>query len=359
MSKIGIITLNGYFNYGNRLQNLALQNYLEEQGHEVTTVRLDRANNSSKLNIFKYRLKIVLQRIMKNKQYNSHKIREEKFKDFSNKYIKETKLEYSIYGNLSHLNDKFDYFIIGSDQVWNPNMSKGSLAYFANFADTDKRISYSASFGVSNIPSEYTSTYIEGLQGLNYISVREQVGANIVKELTGREAPVLVDPTLLLNKEEWIKVSSAAPQTHNSYLLTYFLGGIPKEHREKIEQIAALNNLEIISLGDINDKVTYETGPAEFLNYIQGAQLFCTDSFHGCVFSIIFETPFVVYERQGKTSMFSRIETLLSTFDLEDRINGNINYENLFEINFQHSKDVQNKEINKSFTYLTEALKQH
>src|SRR5699024_4424214 len=120
----------------------------------------------------------------------------------------------------------FDFFIVGSDQVWNPHNLHGTSFYFLDFAPKEKRISYSASFGIDSIPEKYEKLYIEKLSEMSHISVREHAGANIVKKLTGTDAPVLVDPTMLLTKDEWLSLSKRASNRPKSpYMLTYFLGG--------------------------------------------------------------------------------------------------------------------------------------
>lgn len=126
------------------------------------------------------------------------------------------------------------------------------------------------------------------------------------------------------------------------FILTYFLGGKPKE---AIQLISALKNtydsLEVVHLEDLKDVAAYKTGPEEFLGYINSAKAVLTDSFHGMVFPIIMETPFVVYERIGTKSMYSRIETILSALELKDREDEMINStENLFKVNFDWAKSL-------------------
>src|SRR5699024_4251468 len=198
----------------------------------------------------------------------------------------------------------------------------------------------------------------EWLEGISTISIREEAGAKIIKDLTGVDAPVLVDPTMLLTKKEWLTVSNRASNRPNEpYILTYFLGGPTDETREQLENLVSRENMTIINLGDISEKETYETGPSEFLDYINNASAFFTDSFHGVVFSIIFETPFVVYERQSSgASMYSRIETILDNFDMRNREANGFN-EDIFSMDFSGTYEVLEREYNKSIDYLKEALR--
>ncbi len=207
------------------------------------------------------------------------------------------------------------------------------------------------------MPDEYKERYKKWLSVIPYLSVREESGAKIVKELTGRDVPVLIDPTLMLTKEKWLSIAREDPyKPDRPYLLTYFLGKVPKETRKKIKKIARDNNLEIVKLADIRDKKRYIACPSEFIDYINSAALVCTDSFHGSVFSILMETPFIVFERVG-TVMYSRIETLLNKFHLHSRQVNNIKDDQIFNIDFSHIPPILEEERRKALDFLIEALK--
>lgn len=374
MKKVAILTLNGYFNYGNRLQNYAVQEVIKSMGFEVETIlNNNRLRNKEKsVNSIGSRIRKVREKNLQD-LYNSLYIRVGKylyrenlsetrtqiFKDFSHSYIAET--DYTIADdNLpGELGDKYDFFVTGSDQVWNPNFRKGSPIDFLTFAPPEKRISYAASFGISKIPEEYVENYREWLSEMAHLSVREETGAKIIKELTGRDATVLVDPTMMLTKEEWFSISQVPTnKPMKRYLLTYFLGNISRERMKQLKNIAKENDLEIIHLAQMNDKVPYLSGPSEFIDYINSASIFCTDSFHGAVFSILLDTPFIVYNREGNSSnMNSRIETLLKIFQLECRSAENIQSNNqIFEIDYSHTIPILEKERNKALNYLKNAL---
>lgn len=356
MKKIGIITLNGYFNYGNRLQNYALQEILLSMGNIVETIRVERAENPSR---FLDGLRAIKRWGISPSLYYLDKNRHRVFYDFSKKYIKETSKEYHGHAPLEGLSAQYDYFVVGSDQVWNPAMNRMAPIFFLTFTNKEKRIAYAPSLGVSEINPDYIEKYKEWISGMHRLSVREDDGAKIIKELTGREAPVLVDPTLLLTREKWISIAKEANnKPKGKYLLTYFLGDIPPEYKKQIKSIVKENNLEVINLGDIIEKETYRTGPSEFIDYINSCSVFCTDSFHGAVFSILMERPFIVYERKGTSlSMYSRINTLLNKFDLNSRKAENIKTnEEVFNIDYSHVPPILEAERKKAFDYLKEAL---
>lgn len=361
MKKIGIITLNGYKNYGNRLQNYALQEVIKSLGFEVETIIIEQGNNDSKYSkqlltiLNKNLIKRLGRKILNIKNKKSIEIRTTKFKEFSKKYITETK--YNITDvNLPKENlSEYDNFVVGSDQVWNPFYIKNSSLYFLSFAPIEKRIAYAASFGIPSIPNEFKKRYEKYVAEMKYISVREEQGADIIKEMTGRDVQILLDPTMLLHRDQWIsiaKVSSNKPKT--SYLLTYFLGDISNSTKANIKKIAKDKKLQIIDLANLKDIRHYTADPSEFIDYINSATLFCTDSFHGVVFSILFEKPFIAFKR-GK--MNSRIDTLLSKFNLEDRKWENIRViPNIYDIDYTHVIKILETERNNAYDYLKSAF---
>jgi len=373
MKKIAILTLNGYCNYGNRLQNYATQEVLKSLDFYVETIINDTKPTYGSNIIERIRnLKGMTAKEIFNKinfklwtYTHKEKIidyttkRTKIFKTFTSDYILET--DYCISDNNipNDLSDRYDYFVTGSDQVWNPSFNYGSSIYFLTFAPKSKRIAFSPSFGVSKIPIEHQVNYKKWISDMGHLSVREGAGADIIKQLTGKKALVLVDPTMMLTKEQWLSVSNKATNlTDKKFLLTYFLSGIPEEYKEKIKKIAKDNNLRVINLGDIKDYDTYQTGPAEYIEYINSASILCTDSFHGAIFSIIMETPFIAFERKGiSESMFSRIETLLGKFKLESRKVNNITSDNqVLDVDFSHILPILEAERNKTLDYLKNAL---
>ncbi|PNR91840.1 hypothetical protein HWHPT5561_06585 [Petrotoga sp. HWH.PT.55.6.1] len=370
--KIGIATLTNYFNYGNRLQNYALQEILKPYSKEVETLVIPK-NSTSSRRTKHYIKKLFSQPLSKTAKTFASKInwkikyltnkdilieRERRFKDFSQNYIKERHFR-SLY-ETNEISDEFDYVFTGSDQVWNPYFIKNrEQYYFLQFVEEEKRIAYAPSFGISEIPQEVKQKYKEWLSSIPYISVREKEGARIIKELTGRDVPVLVDPTLLLNKEEWIKIAKEHKNKPKSkYLICYFWGKIPKERKTLIKRIAEKYNLQIINIANLSDKKTYTADPSEFIDYINSASLVLTDSYHGSAFSILMETPFFVFERIGGPSMYSRIRTLLEKTKLKNREEKDIDLnKNLLEMDFSHVHSILNEERKKSFDFLKKAMR--
>lgn len=197
-----------------------------------------------------------------------------------------------------------------------------------------------------------------GLKNLKNISVREEKGAEIVKNLTSQKAEVCVDPTLLLSANEWdeiIKKPEKMPK--GKYIFTYFLGKYSKKRKKYIYDFAKENNLEVVNLGRLQYLKYYYIDPSEFLYLLKNSEIVLTDSFHGSVFSIIYKKPFYIFEREENIkSMNSRIETLLNKFDLKERKIKN--YSNKISLDCDYSKidDILEKEKNKSMEFLKNSL---
>lgn len=380
MKKIGIITLNGYFNYGNRLQNYALQEVLKSLGFQVETILVDTTNHSVNTSpvpmwkrvFFKNRKKkdmelsevlykiitVLWNQIHKKEIAKSRMQRIKGLKAFSDKYIKETKFSISSQNIPENLASRYEYFVTGSDQVWNPDYIHNSSIYFLTFAPGKKRIAYSPSFGISHIPTKYSEAYKLWLSEMAGLSVREEAGAEIIKKLTGREAMVLIDPTLLLRKENWLLIcKEPVCKPKRRYLLTYFLGEQTLDRKKKIKEIARANSLIVVNLADMKDPKRYSADPGEFIGYIQSSSAIFTDSFHGCVFAILFEKPFVVFDRIGTgTSMNSRIDTLLGTFRLQTRKWEVLRKDEIFQLDYSQTAPILENERNKAINYLKGTL---
>lgn len=382
MNKIGIITINDYKNYGNRLQNYATQEVLKSLGCKVETIvnnplkkrniadKFDKARKMSLGELAKKVLQKLRQKLYKNNKSDEEKeievrnktrneSRIKSFRQFTNENISESSYVISPDNIPSEIGEQYSGFVVGSDQVWNPNFRGGSPIDFLTFAPEYKRFAYSASFGISKLPDKYIDDYRRWLTEMAHISVREDAGAKIVKELTGRYVQVLVDPTLMLNKSQWLSVAKPAKdKPKKQYLLTYFLGDESLESKERINLIAIENKLEIVNMADIDDESRYTADPSEFLDYINSSEIFLTDSFHGAVFSILFEKPFIIFDRVSKIpSMNSRIDTLLTKFDLLDRKSDEIiDNKDVFNIDYSHVPSILAAEREKALDFLKRAL---
>lgn len=366
--KIAIITINDNDNYGNRLQNYALQQYLsnEIKIEKVDTIWYDPEYTcKSQIDIFSWKTWIKYLINWKNikaylkKSYLKDNIRMYNIGKFTNRIS--TKFDFKIKDNLGAV---YDYFIVGSDQVWNPySWARKEVDYenirFLKFASKEKRIAYAASIAIPEIPKDKEKFFKDSLNEMKAISMREKAGAELIKKLTGREVSVVVDPTILLSKEEWQKIE-LKPEWYSGekYILTYFLGNPSLV----IENIAKKNNWKIYNLMDKDNFDLYTSRVEEFVYLINHAQLVATDSFHASVFSILMNTPFLVINRRqkGMADMTSRIDTLLELFGYQDRyiVNGkcDLSDKEILNMDFDNVKVIQEREIKRSTAYMKEAL---
>lgn len=354
--KIGIITIIDNNNYGNRLQNYAVQEVLKKlKINNVVTIKNNNVTNHKSNNRLKYYIKKIIFKVSTLKNQKSKISDRRKYFDEFNNNI--TFSKYMVYAYDKKIKQKFDYFIAGSDQIWNPN-GRLSCIDLLEFAEPKQKISFAASCGVKKIPDKLKEYMKNNLETFKAISVREVDGKRIVEDLTKRDdIQVLIDPTMLLTANKWDMVAKKPKQLkNNKYILNYFLGGISEERKKEIDRIAKENNCEEINILD-EQSPFYQTGPSEFLYLEKNAFLICTDSFHSCVFAILYNKPFIVFERQGKgESMNSRIETLIHTFNLKNRIfKGKIEEENL-EHDYTEAFQILDKERKKSINFLKKAL---
>ncbi len=356
--KVGIVTCYDNNNYGNRLQNYAVQQILKKQNVDVETIVNDSIKQKRNLkisNFFQRGIKKLYRIVFETRIVNK---RRRNFEYFTNRYIKKTDFCITPDNIKQNLNNDYDYFVAGSDQIWNPNWRLTNIDLLS-FAEGRKRIAFSASIGAREIPKEKQEIFIKEIKKFKSISVREKNAEKIIEELTGRkDVMTLLDPTMLITIEEWDKIVKR-PKVLNTdkYILTYFLGDLSNERKREIKRVAKENNCKIINLLDKKSKF-YTTGPSEFLYLEKNAFLICTDSFHACIFAILYEKPFFIFDREGEAcDMMSRIDTLLETFNLQDRkYSGKID-KNMLECNYFENYKILEEERKKANEFIEKALK--
>ena len=324
---IAIVTIYDNLNYGNRLQNYAAQCYLERFGYQTVTLPIYDPSQK-KWNLEKIIKELVhfflkptnyerrrLEKISKNKK------RKEYITDFTIKYI-HLGQKGNYRKSMAKMKKCYDYFVSGSDQVWHcwKNDRYELKYFFLAFADPIQRLTLSPSFGFDEFPKKFLKIYKKGLEGFEYLSVREERGAKLIEELTGKKATVLLDPTMLIDTSEWLKILKRPEQyIDDNYIFVYALGGFKGEVKEKVYMLADELEIRVVNIMDINSYYYIHTRPDEFLYWIHNARLVVTDSFHASVFSILFNRPFVVTERNDTTGMGSRFDTLFRKFGIENR----------------------------------------
>lgn len=337
--KIGILTQPLYMNYGGLLQAYALQTILKNEGHEVWIIQRIHAYNYSllyrKMSWLKFLLKQIVSVIVCKKTLKQAK------KDmvdsrlytmaFTYKYISPRSRLLSTDEALKNFVSKmnFDAFVVGSDQVWRPKYSPNIYNYFLDFAENlkVKRVAYAASFGTSDweFSEEETQKCRSLIQKFDLVSVRENDGVTLCSEYLDRnDAKWVLDPTMLLPKEHYFELIAKAhlPEVNNKHIVAYILDETPEKtelltllQRELAKPIFdAQKGIESYGAIHVRGKASVE----EWLYGFQNADFAVVDSFHGCVFSILFHIPFVVIA--NKERGMSRFYSLLSMFGLEDRM---------------------------------------
>ena len=275
------------------------------------------------------------------------------------------------YDQLRRSAEKFDAFLVGSDQMWSPSGLATNFYNLMFVPDEKKKISYASSFGVSEIPFYQKKRTAEFLNRIDYLSVRENVGVKIIRDLTGRDALVTVDPTMLLTAQEWDEFSGGDRLSEEQYIFAYFLGNNP-EFRRIVKELQRKTGLKIITLRHLDeyipqdeqfgDEAPYNLRPEGFVNLMKNAEYVCTDSFHGSVFSSLFHRQFVVFPRYSETASLSRnsrISSLLNNLGLEKRL-----YNPSKAIDLQADEPIcyelveikRRKLIEKSLQFLDEAI---
>lgn len=342
--KIAIITIVDYFNHGNRLQNYALQEKIKEiyPDAEIDTLGVFAKRGLYSLIKFSMLFKFlpVIKRIKRAKELTIN----------TQSLIHMDKLSKK---NLSKFSN-YDAFVIGSDQVWNPTFLDYPSLMFALFADIEHCMSYSASFGVVSIPKGKLLTYKNGLNHLKYISVRENEASKLVDEILGSEknTPVVLDPTLLLKKEDWLKYRVKFDKKPEKYILTYFVA--PKSWQKKyVKNLSKKTGFKVVNCNNFFDKCFCNTC-AEFVDLILDAEVVCTNSFHGHAMSIVLQKPFISFSSKKKTN--SRISSLLKNLDLENRQSNKLKDEDLFRLDYEPVNKRLDAEREKSFNFLKNSL---
>lgn len=382
MKKLGICACYQHKNYGSQLQSYA------------TTVELARRNID--FEVIRYKKKItplllvkslprllnpvfINDRIIETSQKKmmlklhpqlaqDNAVRNAAFDKFSQSRFKKLSPVYYGYEQLKEQSKKYTAVMVGSDQLWSPS---GITSNFYNlmFADDNTvKISYATSFGVSQINPKYHKIYNTFLNRLDFISVRENSGKKIVEELSSNKAEVVCDPVILLDAEQWLKEIPNKRLYDEPYIFAYFLGK-SAEYRDAVTKFAKQKGLKIVTephmdsynKADENfgDYTPFDIGPAEFVNLIRNAEYVFTDSFHGSVFSMLYQKQFLVFNRysdNSSSSKNSRIDSFCKNYGLSDRrYNGNIaNVEN--KINYEAVLGKVDEHRQKSKAFLDKAL---
>lgn len=337
--RVGIVTLPGNYNYGNRLQLLAEIRIYASLGYEPVSLVFNRRERP-----LAHPNRIVRRLAGKQVNLNADSARPARrakaFGRFSRLIPERT------YESLLDIDaSSYAYFSVGSDQVWNPNGgmvgAHDNLArkiyhgitdpgeardasdwLFLRFAEREQRIALAPSIGADFVDARQARWLAKGVSCFDSLSVREERGAEIILECSGREAEVVCDPTLVLSKREWASLADDRLTPKGPYVLAYLLGGPTEESEAALSAATDEGVVPVVPLSDKSRPGEPDAGPEEFLSLVEHASHVVTDSFHASVFSAVFERPLTIVHRAGSSSgpMFSRLQALTDVLGLQDKI---------------------------------------
>lgn len=338
---VGIITILKVNNYGAELQAYATQKIMNLLGYDAEIIdylyyrNLGHIKEKSSLHFYPYPLRNRIKEyglrfidiIGEVFMSDTGKLRKYRFEEFHRLFTKFSPTQYKCYSELFNNPPKYDAYCVGSDQVWNPRCYTNLNPYFLRFAPYNAvKFSYASSFGVSTLPECAKAVYAECLSNIKNISVREKGGVDIVNQLTGREAALVADPTLLLSKAEWQTVEKPINDIPEKYILVYELHPIRKI-MEIATYMAGHIGCKIIRIckdthysKNTADAINIvDAGPSEFIYLFNHATVVVTNSFHGTAFSLNFKKDFYCVLSK-KASNNSRQLGLLNLCGMSDRI---------------------------------------
>lgn len=367
MKKVAIMTWYHYPNFGTALQVTASSYIIKKLGYTPEVINY--IPHGKVVNIKKNKLTTYIKKINSkfNRKQHSEILDEKRiqiFQEFIKKNITLTN-ECKIDTDFFNLNEKYDAFICGSDQIWAPSLFNSK--YFLEFVHEQKKmIAYAPSIGLSEIKDKYVKNRMkECIDRFENLSIREEQGKALIKNICNKEAEVVLDPTLLLVSNEWDTMSINFDY-EKPYILCYFLG-YNKETWEHVKKLSKKLNIDIkvipVFKEDLNRgfDIAKGVGPGEFLSLVKNASFVCTDSFHGTAFSINYEIPFYVYERfsnKDTNSQNSRIYNVLKLANLEERLikdKSTLN-QNPLKCTFEETRKRIEVQREKSINYLRKSL---
>lgn len=353
--KIGIITQPLLNNYGGILQNYAMQQVLKTLGHEPVTIDYVAHYNIKTIAVHNIKtIMLLLTGKSKRKFISYYRKRNSEIEAFVAKNISLTK-PIKRYGESVLKENNIEALVVGSDQVWRREYNNDLYAMYLSFAKVGLKISYAASFGIDywNYSDEQTKECAILAKQFKAVSVREESGIKLCNDYLGVDAVNVLDPTLLLPKEEYEKLCVSVEKPDEPTLYAYILD-INQEKREFLSKIAAEKNLALkIVQADNNAKLSVPQWIAMF----RDAEFIVTDSFHGTLFSIIFRKDFLTIGNKGRG--MSRFTSVLPKFGLEERLVNDFStdFQAKTEINWNAAEKLLEVEIEKSYEFLKRYLK--
>lgn len=324
--KIGIVTIQGRFNFGNRLQNYAVDHIFRQRGFLPESLILERPLPPSQM--VKKTAKKLLGRDRPTRESQMSAERLAAFDRFN------AHLNLRIVRKLDEeFVNEFRYFSAGSDQIW--GMSRSSFGEdwrFLQFSRPEQRIALAPSFGTdSPLTSPQLKRLARYMQGYPSISVREESGASFIKEASGKDVAVICDPTMVLDAAKWRSVQDGRLTPTGEYVFAYLLGSESDEAKIALDVATRNGELPVVFLSDRERLGEPPAGPAEFISLVDNASWVVTDSFHGSVYASILQRPLTIVHRGGGhamySNMFGRLETLSKKLGITHKVYGSPDFD--------------------------------
>lgn len=324
--KVAILTLINQLNYGGILQAYALQKACLKMGIHADLVNywLSPHNRNLTGEVFSIRFPRFLKDLLKGKKPWNMEIRRYRTKQFLKKSIQFSEKTYRNSSELANIKE-YDLIIVGSDQVWNYKWHGDPNPFLLTKLDPKIiRTAYAASMGFKELPEEYLETYRAGISQFKLIGVRESEGVKQVKSWTGLDAECVLDPVLLLDKEDWQELVS--PYQGKSYIFCYWLGNLTQDMINQLTTLACdkqqmihlftNSGTQVLTYNKSLIKVIQNAGPQEFLSAIANSQGVLSDSFHAMLFATIFEKDMQIIgeSHTDRKCMISRFENFTSQY---------------------------------------------
>lgn len=367
--KILLTTVFSAFNYGSSLQALAGKQIIEKAGYECDLVKLKSLIKGRDVRIGKLMTILFRSLFLKknnalktyNTSYNKTLVEgtERKFYDFSDTYLKPKDVSWR---ELKQMAEESVACLSGSDQIWNSSTLYVDPLYYLRFALKYKRVALAPSFGRNFIANYNKEKMRKWISDYPYLSVREDSGVRLIKELTGRDATHLLDPTLIINSAEWRRILCIEDKPKD-YILAYFLDEPSDYAKECLKGLKEKLNCKVVGIPYKSDDMNYcdemtAAGPKEFVELVANAKVVCTDSFHGTVFAMNMHAPFFTFEREygSANKQSERVLSILRKVDMLDRYQPKNVVEEFNNLDFGHSEEVLNVERKKAYDYVNNAI---
>lgn len=369
--KVGIITFHNSYNCGSMLQAYALQTILNSKKIDNEIIDFSNDGQRNVYSVFDQRKNI--KGFLRNMIIFFYKDSIKNNFDSYEKFKKDNFiLSKEIYKKEEELSDKkYKTVITGSDQVWNITIEDGDKAYFLPWVNNAKKVAYAPSFGAKNI-LKYSQTpdiYKNYLNNFDALSIRENNGQKWIKDLIDKTVPVVLDPTLLLDKTDYDKIETSEIEIPEKYIF-YYSPGYNRKINKLVSKISkkyklpviAFNKKNFVTKGMMfsNFRLPEIENPSVYLHLIKNATLVITTSFHGTIFSTIYKKRFWTIKNGGMFGDDDRVITLMDNLDLKDRLismDFDNNFDYLQEKNYKNYERLLHIMRQKSMAYLDENLK--